>query len=343
MDTFILDMVNNDAFSLVALTDSINVIPNVYGRLNDLGLFPFQGVTSSKVAVEISNGTLNIIPQQPRGGPANQNQHKKRQMRYYDIPHFPLEDVIKSEDLERVRAFGAADRTVALAQLIADRQQEMALKHFITMEFLRNGALKGLVMDATGAVILDIFAEFGITEQVFYFDLDNKDANINATCQAINYHITKNLLGDIKSYVHCLCDKDFFAGLTNHPKVIEAYKFYQESNPLRDDLTEGFKHQGIFFEVYPGEAVDPEGTVHKFIPVGEARFFPMGTAQTFRTYGAPADFLETVGTYGMPMYSKLFADQQLNRWLGVHTQSNPLPICLRPSVLVRGLTTAAPH
>jgi len=340
MDTLLLDIMNNNAFSTVALTDSINIIPNVYGRLNQLGLFPFKGVTSPLVAVEINNGVLNIIPSKPRGGEPNLNQGGKRQLRYFSIPHFPLDDMIKAEDLERVRAFGAADRNVALAQLLTSKQQDLALKHFITLEFLRNGALQGKVLDVTGAVILDLFAEFAISEKVVNFALTTEATDVDAKCREVTRHISKELRGDSKTYVHALCGEDFYDFLTAHPKVRDAYKFYQGSNPLRDDLSEGFKHQGIFFEVYPGEAADFEGNVKRFIPSDEARFFPMGTAQTFRTYGAPADFLETVGTEGLPMYSKPFADPKLNRWLGLHTQSNPLPICLRPNVLVRGKKNA---
>jgi hypothetical protein len=341
-DNLIADLVSNPAFGLVPLTKSINMIPNVYGRLNQLNLFPREGVTSPVVAVEINNGVLSIIPMQKRGGPANQNTDGKRQLRYFEIPHFPLEDKIKAEDLEKVRAFGTADRLVALSDLVARKQQNMALKHFITLEFLRNGALKGLVLDASGAVILDLFTEFGITEKVVALDLDNNASDVNAKCREVFDHIGESLLGDVMAYVHCLCDKVFFDKLVNHPSVVDAYLNYQAANnPLRDNVSRGFSHQGVFFEVYPGQASDAAGNIHKFIPSAEARFFPMGTAATFATFDAPADFLETVGTEGQAMYSKLFPDERLNQWLGIHTQSNPLPICLRPSVLVRGTAAAA--
>jgi hypothetical protein len=336
-DSLILDIANNDAFGVVALTDSINLVPNVYGRLQQLGVFPFKGVTTPQVAVEINNGVLSLIPAQPRGGPANQNQSGNRNLRFFNIPHLPLEDIITVEDLEKVRAFGTADREAGIAQLLASRQEEMALKHFITLEYLRMGALKGKVLDATGAVILDLFAEFGITPTVVDFALNDPETDVDAKIRQVNRHITKELKGDTKTYVHALCSPEFFDDLTHHPSVREAYLNYQEANPLREDLSAGWKHQSVFWEEYPGEAVAPDGTVHKFIPSGSVQFFPMGTTQTMRTYGAPANFIETVGTEGLPLYSKLFPDSKLNQYLGLHTQSNPLPICLRPAVLVTGI------
>ncbi|MBI4798239.1 MAG: major capsid protein [Desulfarculus sp.] len=336
-DNLILDMVNNDAFGLVPLTQSISMIPNTYGRLNQLGLFPNKPVTAALVAVEINNGVLNIIPQQPRGGPTNQHQSGKGQMRYFRIPHFPLDDKITAEDLERVRAFGTSNQAITQAQLVARKQQEMAPKHFLTREFLANGALKGLVLDASGATILNIFGEFGVAEKVVDFALDVEGTNVDAKIREVQRYIDAVLLSDICEYVHCLCAADFFDNLVGHASIRQAYLNYQAANnPLRSNMSRGVLHQDVFFEVYPGNAKDAQGNTHEFIPAGTARFFPMGTHDTFATYVAPADFLETVNTEGLPMYSKLYYDLELQRWVGIHTQSNVLPICLRPSVLVKG-------
>ena len=34
-----------------------------------------------------------------------------------------------------------------------------------------------------------------------------------------------------------------------------------------------------------------------------------------------------------------FVDQQFARWVMLHVQSNPLPICTRPRVLIKGKRT----
>jgi hypothetical protein len=59
----------------------------------------------------------------------------------------------------------------------------------------------------------------------------------------------------------------------------------------------------------------------------------------FRQYNAPADFVETANTIGLPRYAKQAVDQQFARWVMLHVQSNPLPICTRPRVLIRGKRT----
>jgi hypothetical protein len=54
----------------------------------------------------------------------------------------------------------------------------------------------------------------------------------------------------------------------------------------------------------------------------------------------PAQYLvETANTIGLPRYAKQAVDQQFARWVMLHVQSNPLPICTRPRVLIKGKRT----
>ena len=55
---------------------------------------------------------------------------------------------------------------------------------------------------------------------------------------------------------------------------------------------------------------------------------------TFATYFAPADFNETVNTLGQALYAKQ-EPRKFERGTDLHTQSNPLPMCHRPGVLVK--------
>ena len=84
----------------------------------------------------------------------------------------------------------------------------------------------------------------------------------------------------------------------------------------------------------------PDGTLgtRRFIAAGEAHAFPVGTVDTFATYFAPADFNETVNTLGQSLYAKQ-EPRKFDRGTDLHTQSNPLPMCHRPGVLIK-LTSA---
>ena len=53
---------NSPAFSMAALTSAINIIPNRYGRMEALNLFPVKPVRTRQVIVEEQNGVLNLLP-----------------------------------------------------------------------------------------------------------------------------------------------------------------------------------------------------------------------------------------------------------------------------------------
>jgi len=226
----------------------------------------------------------------------------------------------------------------AVAGVLARHLETMRNKHAITLEHLRMGALKGQILDADGSTIYDLFTEFGLTPQVVAFDLGNAGTNVKAKCLSVLAAIEDNLKGEFMTGVHCLCSPEFFAALTGHAKVEEAYKNWQQGAVLINDMRRGFTFGGITFEEYRGQASDASGTTRRFIAAGEAHCFPLGTVDTFATYVAPADFNETVNTLGLPLYAKQ-EPRKFDRGTDLHTQSNPLPMCHRPGVLVK-LTAA---
>ena len=331
-----LDIFNDDAFSTHELTNAINMVPNMYGRVGELGLFNIKSVTTTAAAVEINNGVLNLLPPTLRGGPASQNKSGKRQLKYFNIPQFALEDQIQASDIQNVRAFGTEGELQMVQDVVNDRLAEMSSKHDITLEWLRVGALRGIVLDDEANTILDLFTEFGVSQKVVDFVLGTAGTDVAGKCREVSRHIELNLKGDVMTGVHALCSPEWFDKLVVHPNVKDAYIYQQGQNILRDDLRKKFVFQGITFEEYLGTATDKNGNERKFIPAGDVRFFPVGTRSSFDQYNAPADFMETVNTRGLPKYAKQSVDQKFQRFVDLHTQMNPLPICLRPALLVRG-------
>ena len=56
-------------YTLAEMTTAINILPNIYTRLGELGLFRFEGVTQRSVIIEQAEGVLNLLPTVPLGGP----------------------------------------------------------------------------------------------------------------------------------------------------------------------------------------------------------------------------------------------------------------------------------
>ncbi|MFK0569865.1 major capsid protein [Endozoicomonas sp.] len=57
-------------------------------------------------------------------------------------------------------------------------------------------------------------------------------------------------------------------------------------------------------------------------------------ADIFKTWFAPADFVETVNTIGLPRYAKQKV-MDFEKGVIIHTQSNPLPINLKPRAVIK--------
>ncbi|MBT2750003.1 major capsid protein [Lysobacter sp. ISL-50] len=323
---------HNPAFSMSALTTAINLLPNQYGRLDELNLFPVKPVRTRQVTVEERNGVLSLLQTQPVGSPGTVGKRGKRSLRAFNVPHIPHDDVVLPEEVVGVRAFGTESELETVAGVMADHLQTMRNKHAITLEHLRMGALKGVILDADGSELANLFDIFNIAPKTFDFQLANKDTDVRKKCLDLKRYMSQSLLGERMSGIHVLVSTEFFDALTGHPKVEKAYERWQEGAALRDDMRSDFRLAGVRFEEYTGEASDGEGNSRRFIAEGEGHAFPLGTLDTFATYVAPADFNESVNTLGQLLYSKQ-APRKFDRGTDLHTQSNPLPMCHRPALL----------
>lgn len=362
----ILDVFSGDGFGVLELTESINKVPVQYGLINGMGLFENKGVATTAAAVEINKGVLNLISSKPRGVPGSKNVRSKREMRYFEIPHIPAEDRVLPSDIQNVREFGTPDQMKTPEKEVADRLMELSKKHDITHEYLKSGAIAGLILDADGSTILDIFDEFGVSESKVNFALSTDTTKLAEKTAEVWGTIEDALEGDTMTGIVALCSPEFFKAFVSHPKIEEAYKYYMStatnfanalsgffpgsgpgipgsiekaSEPLRRDVRKGFTWQDITWVEYRGKAtfLQEDGTTvtRNFIAPNTCRFLPVGTQESFRTYFAPADWIETVNKIGVPKYSKVVPEQG-GRYVEILSESNPLPLCLRPKVLVKG-------
>ena len=328
---------SNPAFSMAALTAAINILPNRYGRLEELNLMPPKPVRQRQIIVEEMNGVLNLLPTLPPGSPGTVGVRGKRKLRSFVVPHIPHDDVVLPEEVQGLRAFGSETETESIANVVARHLETMRNKHAITLEHLRMGALKGVILDADGSELVDLFDAFEIDQTVVEFPFSNEKGDVKGACIATAAAIEEGLSGEFSTGIHVLCSQEFFAALIAHPTVKTAYANWQNGAILINDVRKGFTYGGITFEEYRGKAVARIGenvVVRRFIEAGEAHAFPTGTIDTFGTYFAPADFNETVNTLGLSLYAKQ-EPRKFDRGTDLHTQSNPLPMCHRPGVLVK--------
>ncbi len=336
----VLDIFNDDAFSLASLTDAINKMPYVPGRAGALGIFNEQGVNTLTVQIEEMAGELALVPTTPRGAPPSQTAVMNRTLRTLTVPHLPLADTIKADEVQGVRQFGTGSQLQGMQAVVDQRLQMMAQKLDATVEYGRIGAIKGVILDSDGATtIYNLFTEFGVGQQTEDVVLGTTTTDLIAKAAEIAGKIEDELGGGTYQRLHAFCGSTFWSRFVGHAAVKDAYRYYQATgqnqNPLREDLRyAGFQFGGITWEQYRGSV----GGV-AFVPVAEAFCFPVGVPNLFRTYFAPADYVETVNTIGLPRYAKQYPTDNRNSGVTVEAQSNPLSICTRPRVLIK-ITTS---
>lgn len=340
MDT-ILNIFGDVAFSSTSLTQAINVVPNDYGRIRELGLFSNEPITTTTVAVQFENGTLNLLPTRERGAPSSLGMPTKRKAQAFSCFHIPHDDFVLADDVQNIIARTADDARLNAVQTLVNRKQiAMRRKHAITLEHMRMGALRGEILDNDGSSLLNLFTAFGVTQKTIDFVLGTVGTNVGAKIDELTAYMEDNLLGETMSGVHVLASPEWFAKFIGHATITDAWKYYDGAyNPLRNDVRKKFVHRGVTFEEYRGSAqyLNEDGTygTRRFIPAGDAIAFPLGTQDTFSTYWAPADFIDTVNTMGEEIYVRTAVDPEFQRWVKLHSQSNPLPIVKRPGLLVR--------
>lgn len=321
-------------YSLAEMTEAINILPNLYTRLGELGLFEFEGVTQRSVIIEQYEGILSLLPSVPWGSPATVGRREGRSMRSFAIPHIPHDDAITAADIQGQPALGS-DQPDQLAVVMNRKLTLMRRKHAATREYMEINALRGIVKDGAGVTLYNYFTEFGLTQISVDFVLGTAGTNVQEKCRSVTAQMEDNLLGETMTSAHALCSPEFMNKLLGHPKVEDAYKYYQAGQqPLRENVVRRFPFMGIMFEEYRGVVTLADGTSERLIPAGEGICFPLGTMDTFKTYGAPADLLETANTIGLPMYARQLLEPK-GRWIDLMTQANILPLNKRPRLAIR--------
>jgi len=337
MPEMMLNPFDVDAFGAVELTKAINILPNNYGLLEKRNVFPERGVMSRTVLIEEQNGVLSLLPTMPVGSKGTQNKQGKRKMRSLVIPHIPMDDSIMPEEYAGVREFGSAAGLKTLASIMNQHLQTGRNKFGITLEYLRIGALKGLILDADASELYNLYTEFGITAKTINFALTTPGTNVMDKCRELIRHVEDNALGEVFAGVRVLVSEEFFDAFIAHANVekfwvnhLKAVEFAEGNS----DPRKGFRFGGLIFEEYRGKATDGNGTTRRFIAEAEGHAYPTGTMNAFETVLAPGDFLETTNQLGQLLYAKQEA-RKFNRGIDIHMQSNPLPICYRPGMLVK--------
>lgn len=334
---------SHSAFTMRTLTDSVNRMPYVPGRLASLGLFEERGITTSGIMIEERDGLLALVPTTPRGGVATQQGLNLRTARNFETRRLCLVRNINVDEILNVRAFGSENGMQALESLVGQTLQEMIPSIDMTIEHQQLGALKGTIVDADGTtVIYNLFTEFGVTqatEVAFNFGAATA-STLTTAVNGIVRTIQDNLGAVNVMGIHALCSPTFWDDFVSNSAVMTSFERWMGVTTMTEQiggfLREGhvrsvpFSWKGIDWEEYRGGL-----GLTSFIPADKAIFFPKGVPGLYKQYYAPGDFEGGQGM-GLPRYARRLPTSDDGRAVPLEVSCYPLSICTRPKVLMVG-------
>lgn len=331
-----LDVFNSDAFSMTSLTDAINKRPHVPGRIGQLGLFQAKGISTTTLYVEEKAGVLSLVQTTARGAAGGAVGTTMRTARPFRVPHLQQNGTVVADEVQNIRAWGSETEAQTVQLLVNDRNGEMQDNILVTQEFHRMGAIQGLILDADGSTLFNLFTEFGVSQQTLDIALATTTTKVRSRIVAAKRLAEDELGGATITGWRGFCGANYFDALIDHTTVAEAYK-YQQGQQLQNDLREtGFSYGGVMWEEYRG-SVSPQagGSAVSFVNTDQAWLVPVVPGM-YVTRFAPADYEETVNTLGLPFYARQAPDPSgFNKYRALEVQSNPISLCLRPRAVIK--------
>lgn len=334
----LLDIFNDDAFSVTELTDVINDIPRVPTLLGDLKIFDEYGIYGTTAMIERTGSSISLVPTTERGGVRDPGRSQNRIIIPAKTAHIPQGRTILADEVLGVRRFGTEGDRESIQDLIRGKMESMRANQDLTLEHMRVGVLKGQVVDADGTSVLwDMYDMMGQTQQTVFFNMVTPTTNIDLLLltEQIKRKMRAALGGRSFSGVRCIVSIGFFDKLVGHDDMKERWALWQDGAFGRDyPTTTNFKFNGVTFTVYEG------GTdAGDFIPDGFGYAYPEGVPKLFRTAFAPGDYVDVVGTLGVPFYAKQ-ERMPFDKGVMLEAQSNPLFYCTLPEAVIK-LSAAA--
>lgn len=329
------DAFSGSAFTLQTLTAAVNERPYKPGYLGGLNLVQSEGISTTSLSIERIKGVLKLVSTTPRGGPGIQHMPGKRTMKQLAVAHLQVDDFIGADEVQGVREFGSDNQLRTLQNTVNGRIGEISDNMDMTHENWLMGMIKGQVLDADGSVLWDLYDEFDVSPHTAVdFTLGTATTDIHALCNGIHRKVMGEMGASPYETIIAVCGDNYFDKLWFHQEVkgtnnsnVDMVRWSHLAGPYTS-----IRYGKILFVNYRGAENGPN------VATNEARFFPVGAPGLYLERFGPADYNETVNTKGLPKYAKVRVAEN-GKGVHVEVQTNPIVLCTRPRVLIRGFSS----
>ncbi|MEI2386040.1 major capsid protein [Breoghania sp. JC706] len=330
-----VDIWEGDGFSMRSLTAAVNSEPYRPGQISATGIFDEDGVTSTRVSIEMRDGKLGLVEPSERGGPGETVDDEKRRKLPFDIPHYQRDDAVRADEVQGIIRFGSTDEL----ETLQDRVERKGARHgqdlTMTLEHQRVGAVKGIITSKSGTVLEDLYSRFGIAVPApVSLELDVEATKVSSLWQDVVYSIEDDL-DETYSGLHVFTGRNFHKAVWEHKSVRETFMYNAGAVVLRQDVPDVFEFGGATWERYKTGAKAKSDLGASYIDPNKARVVPVGVPELFITRFAPPDYEDTVNELpplGLPFYMHQYKMAN-GKGRHIEVQMNAVSLCTRPQAL----------
>jgi hypothetical protein len=303
----------NQSFRTIDRTPAIMEVPHQYGFIRSLNLFNIRGTGSTSIAFDKSTRDITLLPAKSRSD-RKPSFGKPRDVvaKSLSLAYFHHADQITPEDIQDFRMVGDSIARETLENVRAEKLQDMRLAAEQTDEYLQLQALKGVMKTPDGTVFADMYQEFGVQQEVVYFNFDDSGSQIKQKITQLKRIISRQAkTGGAIGGIMVMVSPLFFDKLVSHPEFTDAYRYFSaNTNPLRDSLssyeqwgiTSMVSYDGVTFYTYDAEFHLGDGVYESAFEEGEGLAIPRGVRNLFRGYNGPRNTLSGANIPGADMY-----------------------------------------
>ncbi|MGX9991606.1 major capsid protein [Rhizobium sp. Z1P35] len=299
-------------YDRVELTTAVNLAEYIPHELEQWLPWNAEGVTTRSVFIEVeADGSLSILDEaNPKSGKKGYVDNDARNGFTVRIPYYPQYDALIAEATQGVRAFGSANEAQSYLIELSKKVEKMKNRNALTREFIRAGALQGIIYKKDGSVSQNLHTLAGTTALTAGIDLTDPATDvIGDLIDAVE--LVEDKLGAYQglatSYM-LIAGKNIHKKFARHKSVQEAFKLWSatgavgnQGSAARDDVRAGFPiTTNVNLVSYSKGKI---GSTY-FLDPDKALLCPV-ISGLYQTRYAPGTGKDVVNTIGIPEYSKI--------------------------------------
>lgn len=340
----LINIFDDDAFSLVELTAALRDVEYRPSMLGTMGIFTPDSVRTETVAIERQGEKLALVPTSLRGAPPTSNKgQERRNIRDFRTVRLAVADRITASEIQNIREFGSETEMQQVQTETLKRFIQMRDNLELTKEHMRLGAVQGIVTDADGSTIYDWFSQWGISQnaELTWNFKTLKDGAFRRECNKLVRATARASQGAWINGVTRLvglCGDQFYDDMTTSDEVRSTFLGWQAAADLRESMGqpfEAFSYGGIAFINYRGTDDQPGGSAKVGIDPNQCKFFPVNAPNVFMEVHGPGEFFGTINQPGQEYYALTIPDEKRDAYVDTELYSYPLHVCTRPKMLNR--------